>query len=85
MATKLALDALMMAVWRSKPKKLVIMHTDQAVGSVVMISNIWCNYNRHTPSMNRRGNCYNNAVTELFFRNLKKDRIKRKIYPTRGD
>jgi putative transposase len=37
------------------------------------------------PSMSRRGNCYNNAVAESFFSSLKKERIKRKIYPTREE
>jgi putative transposase len=37
------------------------------------------------PSMSRRGNGYDNAVAESFFSNLKKERIKRKIYPTRQE
>ena len=35
------------------------------------------------PSMNRRGNCHDNAVAESFFSVLKKERVKRRIYPTR--
>ena len=34
--------------------------------------------------MSRRGNCYDNAVTEGFFSLLKTERIKRKIYKTRS-
>jgi putative transposase len=37
------------------------------------------------PSMSRRGNCYDNAVVESFFSSLKKERVKRKIYPTREE
>ena len=37
------------------------------------------------PSMSRRGNCYDNAVMESFFSSLKKERVRRKIYPTRED
>ncbi len=33
--------------------------------------------------MSRRGNCHDNAVAESFFSALKKERIKRRIYPTR--
>ncbi|HEY9191362.1 MAG TPA: hypothetical protein VIO81_00675, partial [Methyloversatilis sp.] len=33
----------------------------------------------------RRGNCHDNAVAESFFQLLKRERIKRKIYPTRAD
>ena len=35
------------------------------------------------PSMSRRGNCCDNAVAEAFFSSLKKESIKRKIYPSR--
>jgi putative transposase len=35
-------------------------------------------------SMSRRGNCHNNAVAESFFSLLKKERIKRRIYPDRA-
>ena len=38
---------------------------------------------RMVPSMSRRGNCHDNAVAESFFSALKKERIKRRIYPTR--
>ncbi|KWN04820.1 hypothetical protein WT83_30455 [Burkholderia territorii] len=34
--------------------------------------------------MSRRGNCHDNAVAESFFSTLKKELIKRKIYPTRA-
>ena len=36
------------------------------------------------PSMSRRGNCHDNTVSESFFGALKKERIKRRIYPTRA-
>lgn len=35
------------------------------------------------PSMSHRGNCHDNAVAESLFSALKKERIKRRIYPTR--
>lgn len=35
------------------------------------------------PSMSRRENCHDNAVAESFFGMLKKERIKRRIYPSR--
>src|SRR5690554_1867470 len=34
-------------------------------------------------SMSRRGNCHDNAVAESFFQLLKRERIKRRIYPNR--
>ncbi|WP_146095445.1 IS3 family transposase, partial [Xanthomonas theicola] len=36
-------------------------------------------------SMSRRGNHHDNAVAESFFQLLKRERIRRQIYPTRSD
>jgi putative transposase len=43
----------------------------------------FCADNGLTPSMNRRGNCWDNAVAEPFFSSLKKERIKKRVYKTR--
>ena len=42
----------------------------------------WCKENNLTTSMSRRGNCYDNTVAESFFSNLKKAKIKNRIYNT---
>ena len=85
MATDIVLDALMMAIWRRRPKRSVIIHSDQGsqFGSDDFVR--WCKDNQLVPSMSRRGNCYDNAVAESFFSHLKKERIKRKIYLTRDE
>lgn len=83
LSRELALDALMMAVWRRKPDGEVIVHSDQ--GSQYG-SDDWqrfCRANNLTPSMSRRGNCQDNAVAESFFSSLKKERIRKRIYKTR--
>ena len=83
MHTSLALNALLMAVWRRKPKAKVIVHSDQ--GSQ-FTSAEWRSFLvAHTleASMSRRGNCYDNAVAESFFHLLKTERIRRKTYKTR--
>ena len=78
--SELAINALLMAVWRRNPKEKVIVHSDQG-----------CQYTSHDwqaflkahgleSSMSRRGNCYDNAVAESFFQLLKRERIRRKIY-----
>ncbi|CAG0909300.1 unnamed protein product [Cyprideis torosa] len=36
-------------------------------------------------SMSRRGNCHDNAVAESFFQLLKRERVKRRVYPTRDE
>ena len=82
-AKELVLDALMMALWRRKPKQEVIVHPDQ--GSQYG-SDDWkrfCDANKLLPSMSRRGNCWDNAVAESFFSSLKKERIRKRIYKTR--
>lgn len=80
---ELVLDALLMAVWRRKPKREVIVHSDQGsqYGSDDWLR--FCRSHNLSPSMSRRGNCYDNAVAESFFSSLKKERIRRKIYRTR--
>ena len=85
MATEIVLDALLMAVWRRKPKHSIIIHSDQ--GSQFSSDDFarWCKDHQLIPSMSRRGNCYDNAVAESFFSSLKKERIKRKIYSTREE
>ncbi len=36
-----------------------------------------------TLSMSRRGNCYDNAVAESFFKTLKKELVRKQIFHTR--
>ena len=83
LARDLVLDALLMAVWRRKPKQPVIMHSDQGsqYGSDDWIR--FCKAHKLDPSMSRRGNCWDNAVAESFFSSLKKERIKKQVYRTR--
>jgi putative transposase len=79
---ELALDAIMMAVRRRRPKRTII-HSDQ--GSQYG-SDDWrrfCLSNHLEPSMSGRGNCWDNAVAESFFSSLKKERIKKRIYKNR--
>ena len=83
LAKELALDALLMAVWRRRPRVPVLVHSDQ--GSQYG-SDAWrrfCTAHNLEPSMSRRGNCWDNAVAESFFSSLKKERIKKRIYKTR--
>ena len=84
MTTDLVLQALVAAVWRRKPGPGVLVHSDQGCQ---FTSSDWQSFlkaHRMLPSMSRRGNCHDNAVAESFFSALKKERIKRRIYPTRA-
>ena len=85
MQTSLALNALLMAVWRRKPTDTVVVHSDQ--GSQ-FTSHEWREFltdHNLEASMSRRGNCYDNAVAESFFHLLKTERIRRKTYKTRQE
>lgn len=85
MTTDLALQPLLMAVWRRKPKDRVTVHSDR--GSQ-FTSREWQRFLRQhglEPSMSRRGNCHDYAVAESFFQLLKREQIRRRTYPTRDD
>ena len=81
----LVLDALVMAVWRRQPKQTVIIHSDQGAQYGSDDWQRFCRDHNLDTSMSRRGNCYDNAVAESFFSSLKKEWVRRKIYPTRED
>jgi len=85
LSKEIVLDALMMAVWRRKPAKEVLIHSDQ--GSQYG-SDAWqrfCDEHRLKPSMSRRENCQDNAMAESFFSSLKKEKIRRHIYRNRAE
>jgi putative transposase len=83
--TDLVLQALLMAVWRRKPKEKVLIHSDQGsqFNSIDWASFLKQHNLEH--SMSRRGNCHDNAVAESFFNLLKRERVRRKTYKTRDD
>ena len=85
MQTSLVLDALTMAVWRRKPNGSVIIHSDQGTQFGSDEFSRWCKDNLLSPSMSRRGNCWDNAVAESFFSSLKSERVKKRIYSTRAE
>lgn len=75
---KLAMNALLMAVWRCQPSNTVMVHSDQ--GSQFSSYDWRDVLDEHNlqQSMSRRGNCHDNAVAESFFQLLKRERIWRK-------
>jgi putative transposase len=85
MHVDLVLNALLMAVWRRKPKSEVLVHSDQ--GSQYTSSDWQAFLKSHglVCSMSRRGNCHDNAVAESFFQLLKRERIRRKTYKNREE
>ena len=79
------MQALLIAVWRRKPKTKVHVHSDQVPQ---FTSDKWQEFlgpHNLAPSMSRRGNSWANAAMESFFNQLKRERIRRKKYKTREE
>ena len=83
MTTDLALQALLAAVWRRKPKAKVMIHSDQGSQFTSREWQMFLGQHNLEASMSRRGNCHDNAVAESFFQLLKRERIRRRTYLTR--
>jgi transposase InsO family protein len=83
MKTKLVNDALIMAIWKRKPKKGLLWHTDR--GSQYASDSHRKLLKQHgiQQSMSRKGNCWDNAVSESFFHTLKTECVNHENYATR--
>lgn len=83
MRTELPLAALTMAIQRQRPAPGLIYHSDR--GSQYASAD----YQKAlaaadiTPSMSRKGNCWDNARMESFFHTLKTELVHHKNYPTK--
>jgi putative transposase len=85
MHKQLVLDALAMAYWQRKPSKDLLHHSDRG-------SQYACHDYRKRlesygmeASMSRKGNCWDNAPTERFFRSLKSERLTACRFVTRKE
>lgn len=81
----LAAEALTMALWRRKPGRGLLHHSDRGVQyasldyqRLLADAGVAC-------SMSRKGNCWDNAVVESFFRTLKVERVYHRRYLTREE
>jgi len=85
MTEDLAINALRMAVDQRMPKRELIHHSDQ--GSQYASDSFRRELTRCqiTPSMSRKGNCYDNAVVESFFKSLKAEICKEDRSKTREE
>ncbi|MCD0257995.1 DDE-type integrase/transposase/recombinase [Xanthomonas melonis] len=80
---RVVVQALLSAVWRRKPSAGCLVHSDQ---KSVYTSDDWHSFlasHGLVCSMSRPGNCHDNAPVESFFGLLKRERIRRRIYPTK--
>ena len=73
--TKPVINALLMAVWRRKPKPQVIVQSDQGRQFTSKELQDFLTNNRLVCSMSRRGSSYDNQVAESFFQLLKRKKF----------
>jgi transposase InsO family protein len=85
MTDDLTISALKMAVDQRNPKGELVHHSDQ--GSQYASDSFRQELARHhiAPSMSRKGNCYDNAVVESFFKTLKAEIQKEDRSKTREE
>lgn len=79
----LVLDALEQALWQRKIEPGLVFHSDR--GSQYASESVKERLAKHqiTQSMSGKGNCYDNAITEAFFKTLKSELIYFEKYQTR--
>ena len=81
----LTCDALRMAYWRRKPEPGLIVHSDRGVQYACRAYRTLVEQFRMTQSMSRRGNVWDNAPMESFFKTLKTERADRRRYRSRDE
>ena len=82
---QLVVDALRMAYWRRKPPPGLLHHSDQGSQYASKAYQEELKNYKMICSMSRKGNCWDNAVAESFFRSLKTERTDDTLYPTRNE
>ena len=83
--TQLVLDALNMAIYRQKPPKGLIFHSDRGVQYTSTAFRSLLNQKGFKQSMTRKGDPYDNAVAENFFSCLKCECVYLNHFKTRSD
>lgn len=84
MKTSLVNDALEMAIKRRKPQKGLIWHTDRGSQYASYAHKDLLNEYGIIQSMSRKGNCWDNAVSESFFHSLKTELTHHVKFQTRA-
>jgi transposase InsO family protein len=85
MRASLVCDALTSAYWSRKPEAGRIMHSDRGSQYASDAHRRLLDEYGMVQSMSRRGNCWDNAAMESFFKTLKVERVNRVRYGTRAE
>jgi transposase InsO family protein len=83
MKVSLVNDALNMALRHRNPKKGLIWHTDRGSQYASYSHKDLLEKYNITQSMSRRGNCWDNAVAESFFKSLKNELVYQTVFFTK--
>ncbi len=83
MKAELVCDALKMAIWRRRPDKGLIHHSDRGSQYASRDFHTLLKIHGIQGSMSRKGDCWDNAVVESFFGSLKQERVQWKSYQSR--
>jgi len=85
MKAQLANNAMLMAIWKRKPAKGLIFHSDR--GSQYASESYRKTLSTHgvLSSMSRKGDCWDNAVAESFFHTLKTELVHHCDFKTRDE
>lgn len=73
--------ALTLALPQRHPSAEILFHSDQGCQYTSDTFRQFLRSNHIKQSMSRRGNCWDNAPVERFFRSLKTERVRNTIYP----
>jgi transposase InsO family protein len=82
---QLVCDALRMAVGRRRPPPGLIHHSDRGSQYAGQAYQALLREHSLTPSMSRKGNCWDNAPVERFFGSLKRERTDLHLFNTRAE
>lgn len=85
MKAKLVNDALLMALWQRKPSRGLIWHTDRGSQYASHSHRTILQQHGIKQSMSRKGNCWDNAVSESFFHTLKTELTHHQRFKTREE
>ena len=84
MRAKLVNDALLMALWKRKPANGLLWHSDRGSQYASDSHRELLKEFGIRQGMSRKGNCWDNAVSESFFHTLKTELIHHEAYQTRS-
>jgi putative transposase len=85
MPAKLVCDALNMAIGQRRPAPGLIVHSDRGSQYASQAYQDLLSEHGFVCSMSRKGNCWDNAVAERFFLNLKMERVWQRQYANHAE